>query len=227
MVERKTIFIIFLIFSFFILFKYSGLSRYITLEHLKQHIDQISIIVSKHYFLSVLIFILGYAITIMIAIPGFAPLTMVGGYVFGVGYGALYALIGSFSGSLISYVAVKLYLQGYILEHYRNTINRFTSYVSLYGISNTLLLLHFLTVIPFFLINAFAAVTGIPLKTFIWTTLLGSVPLVILYAFAGMKLQEIDNIKDIFSLPIILVFIILILIAIIPMIIRRLLIRSS
>jgi len=219
--KKHALIFILIIFSCFFLLKKSGIFQYVTLQSIQNHIDNFKLRVDQHYFLSIFLFICGYALTIMIAVPGFAPLTMVGGYLFGIWYGAFFALIGSFLGSMISYLAVKLYLRTYVLDHYRTSINRFTSYVEQYGLSASLLLLHFLTVIPFFLINAFAAVSEINITTFIWTTIIGTLPLVFLYAFAGQQLQEIDSIAEIFSPTIIFAFIILILLVLIPMFVRK------
>lgn len=183
--------------------------------------DSIALMVKKSYVLSVLGFIMFYTFIILLAIPAFAPLTMISGYLFETIPGALYALCGSFIGSVISYAAVKLYLQSYILEKYQKPISYFRKYVHRYGVSNALLLLHFLTIIPFFLINSFAAISDISLATFIWTTILGTLPLVVLYSFAGQKLHEIKVISDIFSPIIVITFVVLILISLFPMIFRH------
>jgi len=199
----------------------SGVLHYLSLASMKEYADSVASFVEKSYVLSVFYFIFFYTFIILLAIPAFAPLTMISGYLFGTVPGALYALSGSFIGSIISYMAVKMYLRGYIIQKYEGTIDFFGRCVNRYGIANALLLLHFLTIIPFFLINSFAAISGIPTTTFIWTTILGSVPLIILYSFAGQKLHEINTISEIFSLPIIITFVILVSIALLPMIFRH------
>lgn len=220
MTRRQVVIIIMLIISV-ILLKYSGVLHYFSLSSMQQYADSIASRVEKAYGLSVFCFILFYTFVILLAIPAFAPLTMVSGYLFGTAPGAFYALCGSFIGSIISYMAVKMYLQGYIIEKYESVISFFRKYVHRYGVANALLLLHFLTIIPFFLINSFAAISGISVTTFIWTTVIGSLPLVFLYAFAGQKLHEIKTMSDIFSPPVIIAFIALILIALFPMIFRH------
>jgi len=220
-VTQRHVLVLVIIIMSIITLKYSGVFSYLSISSMQKYADFIASFVERSYVLSVFGFILFYTFTVLLAIPAFAPLTMVSGYLFGTIPGALYALCGSFIGSIISYIAVKLYLQGYIVQKYHNAIEFFRRYVHRYGVANALLLLHFLTIVPFFLINSFAAISDVPITTFLWTTILGSLPLVFLYSFAGQKLHEIETIADIFSLPIIITFVVLILIALFPMVFRH------
>jgi uncharacterized membrane protein YdjX (TVP38/TMEM64 family) len=188
---------------------------------MQEHADLAVEFIEKNYFFSALLFIICYSLIIMIALPGFAPMTMLSGYIFGTVPGAIYALCGSFLGSIIAYSAVKIFLHDYIVSHYEHSIRLFSGYVHRYGVANAILVLHFLTVIPFFLINALAAIFGVSLYTFIWTTLLGCLPMVILFSFAGQELHEVESVSDIFSPTIIIIFMGLLLLAITPMIMRH------
>ncbi|MFI5333518.1 MAG: VTT domain-containing protein, partial [Candidatus Babeliales bacterium] len=97
---------------------------------------------------------------------------------------------------------------------------RFNEKIHVYGY-NYIIILHYLTVIPLFVINMCAALTPISLGHFVWITLLGSAPLYIVYALAGRELATISCVQDIFSAQIILACALLIVVALIPMLIKR------
>ena len=79
-----------------------------------------------------------------------------------------------------------------------------------------------LTVIPFFVINTLAGLADVPLFTFIWTTVLGSLPLLFIYSLAGRQLGEIEAVRDILKPHMVALLIILALLALLPMVIKRL-----
>ena len=95
----------------------------------------------------------------------------------------------------------------------RNNVQKF-------GVSY-LLMLQFLTLVPYFIINTVAAVAHVPVLTFVWTTAVGALPLLFVYSFAGRQLGAIQSMRDIVTLPMLLAFVLLAFIAILPMIIRK------
>jgi uncharacterized membrane protein YdjX (TVP38/TMEM64 family) len=79
-------------------------------------------------------------------------------------------------------------------------------------------MLQLLPATPTFLINTLAGLTSISLWTFVWTTFVGIIPGSLLYTYAGQKLYTITSLWDIFSVPVILIFVLLALSALIPVI---------
>lgn len=199
---------------------YSWVSRFISLEQLQAHSLAFKHYVGGHYLMAVLMYIGIYALTIAIGIPGVAPLSVLGGYLFGVFLGTAYGALGATVGSLIAFVVVRYVLRDWIKRKYGNKLEPFNKQMRKYG-ANYLLMVHYASIIPFFFINSLAAMADVGWWTFIWTTVVGFIPLAMIYSFAGRELATIKSLHDILSPPIIAVFFILIALAFLPIIIKH------
>lgn len=205
---------------FILLLRKFGVGKYFTLAALKEDSMYLKQLVEGYYLPSVLIYIASYALIIACAIPAVAPLTLLGGFLFKALPGFLYALIGATLGSIISFLFVRYVVSNLVRQRYRARLDKFNEQIKAYGYSY-LLTLQLLTVIPFFVINTLAGLADVPLLTFIWTTVVGSTPLLFIYALAGRQLGEIEAVRDILKPHIIVLLVILALLALLPMIIKR------
>lgn len=199
---------------------YSWLSKYVTLDQIKAHSMAFKAFVDVHYALAVLIYAGIYALVIAIGIPGVAPLSLLGGFLFGVLLGTFYGALGATIGSLVAFCIVRYVLRGFVRRRYGRQLSRFNVQMEKYG-ANYLLMVHYASVIPFFFINSLAALSGVSFWTFIWTTVLGFIPLAMIYSYAGRELGTIESIKDILSPPLMAVFGLLILLAFLPIVIKH------
>lgn len=199
---------------------FSWVSRFITLEQLQAHSIAFKYYVGQHYLAAVLMYIGMYALTIAVGIPGVAPLSILGGFLFGVLLGTTYGALGATMGSLIAFALVRYVLRDWVKRRFGNQFDKFNGQMRKYG-ANYLLMVHYASIIPFFFINSLAAITDVGWWTFLWTTIVGFIPLAMIYSFAGRELATIESIHDILSPPIITVFIILILLAFLPIVIKH------
>jgi len=197
----------------------SWFGRFITLEQIQAHSIAFKYYVGQHYLLAVLMYIAVYTLTIAIGIPGVAPLSLLGGYLFGVLLGTAYGALGATIGSLIAFLIVRYVLRNWVKRKFGNQLDGFNKQMQRYG-ANYLLMVHYASIIPFFLINSLAAVSDINWWTFVWTTVIGFIPIALLYSFAGRELATIRSVQDILTPPIITIFVILILLAFIPIVIK-------
>jgi len=193
---------------------------FFTLEQAKSQSLSFKEYADVHYGLSVAFYLLAYISIIAFGIPGVAPLSLLGGFLFGIIPGIIFSLIGITGGSLFSYFIMRNFLRKVIRRRYEQQLKKFDIQMERYG-SSYLLMIHFSTVVPTFVINALAALANISVTTFIWTTLVGSFPLSTIYVIAGQQLSKIKTIGEIFSPTIILLFVILILLAVVPFIVRK------
>ena len=173
-----------------------------------------------NYYGTVIAYILLFIVMIGLSIPGSAALTLLGGYLFGVFYSIIYSFTGSLLGSLTAFLIFRYGIANTMYERYAARIEIFKTQMNRYGVSY-LLMLHFLVVVPYLVINALAALSGISVWTFIWTTTVGGLPIICVYSFAGKQLSYINEISDIFSPTVILAFLMLIGLALIPIIIKK------
>lgn len=198
----------------------SWLSRFITLEQIQEHSMAFKAFVGQHYFVAVLMYIALYAVTIAVGIPGVVPLSLLGGYLFGVLFGTVYGAFGATIGSVIAFVIVRYLLRDWVARRYGYRIEGFNKQMRKYG-ANYLLMVHYASVIPFFFINTLAAISDVGWWTFLWTTVIGFIPLAVIYSFAGRELGSIKSVQDIMSPTIIGVFILLLLLAFLPIVIKH------
>lgn len=197
----------------------TSIGECISLEWVKMHSASLKESVDNNYPLAVCLYCLIYASIISFGIPGVAPLTILGGYLFGL-FGILYALIGATLGCLGGFFIMRYVFGRTIRRRYAHQLERFQRLMKRYGASY-LLMIHYSTVVPFFIVNTLAALADVPIFTFVWTTIVGSIPLLSIYVLAGRQLAKLTSLKDIFSPAVIVVFILLAILAVVPVLIKR------
>jgi uncharacterized membrane protein YdjX (TVP38/TMEM64 family) len=199
---------------------YVKYSDYFTLQKLQENHRSLTEFVQANYLISVIIYIGIYSLLIACGMPIIMPIAMVGGFLYGFFWGLLYAQISCLIGSIISFLVLRYVIAHWIASWHNERIMKFNEQVKKYGYSY-LLMLHFLSVIPLFVINLLAAVANVPLITVIWVTIVGALPFNALCVFAGRQLSTIHSFKDIFSPTIIILLAILALLALAPLLIRK------
>jgi len=217
----RLLFFLGVLITLFIAVRYTHLHHYFSLAALQDENHFLRVMIKQNYYAAVAVYLLIFTAVIALAIPGSPALTILGGYLFGALEGGAYALMGSVAGTTISFLLFRYVLDRYVGVWYGDRIEQFKKQISTYGASY-LLMLHFATVVPYVVITTLAAATEVSLFTFVWTTTLGSIPIVSVYAFAGKQLSYIRSVGDIFSPAIIFAFMLLVLLACMPIIIRKL-----
>ncbi len=217
---KRALIIGFVVIAVIVLFRYLEIGNYLSLEQLQVNKAYLKQLVAYHYLKSVFIYISIYIVVVAMALPAFTPLTIIGGFLFGLVPGLLYAAISATAGSTISFLVMRYVMKNTIQQKYGHKLEKFNERITSHGVASYLLTLQLLTVIPYFIINALAALADVPFITFVWTTLAGSFPLLFVYTFAGRQLCVVESLGDIFSPSVILLFVLLILLALLPMFLR-------
>lgn len=218
---KKTFIFLALIAGFIFLFYYLQLSEYFTLKKLQEHHFLLKNFVQSHYIFSVLIYMCVYSILIACGLPIIIPLSLLGGFLYGILFGVICAGASCLIGSIISFLVLRYVVVHWVAHWHNERIEKFNQQINKYGY-NYLVMLHFLSVIPLFVINLLAAIAKVPLITVIWVTIIGTFPLNLLCVIAGKQLSTIKSFKDIFSPTIIFALIILACIAFAPILIKKL-----
>jgi uncharacterized membrane protein YdjX (TVP38/TMEM64 family) len=203
-----------------LLFRYFNIGDYFTLAKIQGERVHLSTLVEQNYLRAVLVYMLIYIAIIAGGFPVVAPLTLVGGFLFGAIYGTLYASVAATIGTTLTFLVVRYLIAHTLRGKYGVKLEKFNERLKSYGHSY-LLTMNLMGLIPFFVIATLAGLTDVSIITFAWTAFFGSLPLIAIYAFAGKQLGTMTSFSDIFSPQIIIAFILLGLIALIPMIIRR------
>lgn len=201
---------------------YLQLYSYFTLASLQSQRLVLADAVVRNYWQAVAIFMAIYAAVIALAIPGVPPLTMIGGFLFGLIPASIYATVSATLGTTISFLLIRYVLSNVIRGKYAQKLERFNEKIASNGAASYLLTLQLMGLIPYFVINTLAALANISTITFMWTTCVGSIPIIMIYAFAGKQLYMIESARDIFSPSIIAVLVGLIVISLMPVLFKRL-----
>lgn len=199
---------------------HGGLADYLSLSRIKEHSDHFTHLVKNHYVWSSILYITTYIGTVLCGLPATIPLTILGGYLFGLWWGTLYAIIGATTGSIAYFLLIRYVLSKKATEKYADRLMHFKQLMLTHGPSY-LLFLHFITIVPYIVINTLAALAQVRLSTFIWTTIVGAIPSLVLYSFAGKQLGVLESTEDILKPQFLLLFLVLAIIALIPIIIKK------
>jgi len=197
-----------------------GIPNYFTLMYIKQRLVHFEAAVAQNYFWSVLVYLVSCTAAVIACIPIIGLFAMVAGFLFGYWEGLFYTIIASTVGSVTFVVLARHMLASLLQGRYAVQLARFNKKVAQYGY-NYLVALHLSTVAPFCLINSLAALAGVPLYAVAWTTMIGAVPSLFLYSFAGRKLSAISSARDIFTPDIVSLLLILAFLALLPTIVRH------
>jgi uncharacterized membrane protein YdjX (TVP38/TMEM64 family) len=217
---QKALFVGFMLGSAIVLVWYLGLHNYLTLAALQENRAYLEAAVQTNYVRAVVTFIAIYIAVIAVAMPGVPPLTMIGGFLFGFIPGGIYASIAATAGTSISFLLIRYVLSGVIRGKYAEKLERFNEKISSHGVVGYLLTMQLIGVIPYFVINTLAALTDVSFKTFLWTTYVGSLPIILVYAFAGRQLYLVESVSDIFSPSIIALLVFLVVLTLMPLFLR-------
>ena len=172
---------------------------FFSLETIQRHRTELLNAVEHHYVLSVIVYILAYILLTLSSLPVPGVLTMVGGFMYGLVWGMVFANIAAFSASILIFLIVRHVIGKRLQERYSKRFKRFNNQIGKHGASY-LLLIQLIGIFPYFVV-AFAAgmITQISLLTFMWTTAIGILPGSYIYAFAGQKIGTINKVSDIFT----------------------------
>lgn len=199
---------------------YSGAGHYMTLENMHKQSEHIQVMLQESYMKAVMYYMLLFTLCIALTLPFVGPFAILGGYLFGLFPGFLYALVAACVGSTCSFLIIRYLLSSLIRNRYKTKLERFNEKIKVYGFSY-LLTLQLLSVIPYVVINTLAALADVPLSAFLWTTIVGSVPLIFIYTLAGRKLGTLQSMSDILSADMLLLLILLACLALVPMILKK------
>ena len=218
--SKRRIIIVFIFIALIIIGQYIGFNTLFSLENIKEKKDYLFNVVQQNYFKSVIAYISFFIVCSFLSIPITIMLNLLAGFLFGGIIGALYVNIGTTIGGTLSFLVFRYLLGVYIQDRYKDQLKEFNTHIEKEGY-RYLLMVQIFPATPTFLINSLSGLTTLRLWTFVWTTAVGIFPGSLIYTFAGQQLGKIESTKDIVSWPIILSFILLSLLAILPLVMRK------
>jgi uncharacterized membrane protein YdjX (TVP38/TMEM64 family) len=202
------------------------LGRHLTLSALKANKDALRSYTDSHYATTVIIFIAAYCLQTALSLPGAVIFTLTGGFLFGTIWGTVYVNIGATSGAVLAFLTARYLFRDAVERRFGVRLDAIQRGFS-HNAFNYLLTLRLIPLFPFFLVNLAAGLTRIQLSTYTVATAIGIVPASIVYANAGSQLGRIESLTDIASPRVLGAFVLLGLLALVPVAYQRLRRRPS
>jgi len=167
-----------------------GLHRYLSFEVLREHREQLLLLVDQHPALAPLAFIAVYAAVIALSVPGGAVLTIAGGFLFGVVAGSFYVVVAATLGATVVFLIAKTALGDLLRAKAGPRIRRMEEGFREDAFSY-LLVLRLIPIFPFWLVNIVPAFLGVGVGTYVLGTFLGIIPGSLVFASVGNGLGTV------------------------------------
>lgn len=201
-------------------FFYFDLQRFLTLTALKANRQLLLDYYTAHKLVTVAGFMAFYIVQTALSLPGAAVLSLAAGAIFGSIMGTLYANVAATIGATLAFLVTRYLLRDVVLNRFGARLEGMNRELEERGF-NYLLFLRLVPLFPFFLINLAAGLTRLPLRTFLFGTMLGIIPGGFVYVNAGASLATIDSLSGIASPRVLGSFALLGLFALLPVIYNR------
>jgi uncharacterized membrane protein YdjX (TVP38/TMEM64 family) len=203
------------------------LDRYLTFEALAQNRQWLLGQVASLGIAAPILFALVYAAAAALSIPGAIILTLAGGFLFGVAVGGLAVVIGATIGAAIIFTVAKTALGESLRAKAGPFIQKLEAGFRKDAFSY-LLFLRLVPIFPFWLVNLVPAFLGVSLRVFVTATFIGIIPGSLVYTWVGSGLGAVfdrgeePDLRIIFEPQIIGPIIGLAVLALVPIVIKRL-----
>ncbi|MBH0203533.1 MAG: TVP38/TMEM64 family protein [Nitrospira sp.] len=201
-------------------FFYYDLGRFLSLTALKDNRDSLLAFTEANFVAAVGIFIAAYVIVAGLSLPGAVILTLAGGFLFGAVGATLFVNIGATTGATLAFLTARYVLRETVEQKFGKWLGPFQEGFTKNAFSY-LLTLRLIPLFPFFVVNLVSGLTRVNVGTYVAATAIGIIPGSFVYAYAGRQLGTINSLKEIASPNVIGAFVLLGLLALVPVAYKR------
>lgn len=205
----------------------TGVDEYFSVATLREHRETLSGFVSERFVLSAVLFCGIYAASTALSVPGGTLMTVSGGFLFGAPFGVIFSVIGATVGATLLFLAARTAFGDVLRARAGSGIDRMRAGFQKNAL-NYLLFLRLVPVFPFFLVNLVPAFLDVRLPIYVIGTFIGIIPGSLVFSLVGSGVDEIFDrgeelsLSSVFSVEMILGFTGLGLLALVPVIYKRL-----
>ena len=201
-------------------FFYFDLSRFLSLQALKDNRDYLLSFTETHSAAAAGLFVLTYVAVTGLSLPGALILTLAGGFLFGAVWGMLFVNLGATTGATLAFLASRYLLRDWVERKFGKWLVPVQKGFEQNAFSY-LLTLRLIPLFPFFAVNLVSGLTRVNVGTYVAATALGIIPGSFVYAYAGRQLGTINSLKDIVSPGVIGALVLLGLLALVPALYKK------
>ena len=203
------------------------IDRYLTLDALRDNRAALLAFVEVNGVLAACAFVLAYAAVVALSVPGAAIMTLAGGFLFGEVLGASLTVIGATLGATLLFLIARSAAGDFLRQRAGPFLARMSE-----GFSKDaffyLLFLRLVPAFPFWAVNLAPALLGMRFLPFVIATALGIIPGTVVYTAFGASLGHVFDaggqvdLKTVFSPTLIAALIGLGVLALAPVVLKRL-----
>lgn len=199
----------------------AGGANELSLEFIASHRAEIEAIVENNFLLAGLVYTGTYVLLLGLGMPFGALMSVIGGFFFGLYSGMAVVMISAMLAASLTYWMGRRLLYGFLKRRYERRVSAIEREVQKEGVYY-LLAMRLSSVLPFFWINLLFGASGIGWFSYLWPTFIGLIPGTLVYLNLGRSLSNLESIEGLFKVEIAISFLLLGLIAILPVVVRKL-----
>ncbi len=201
-------------------------------QELREHRGALLDFVADHAVFAGVAYAVVYALAIALSVPGGAMMTIAGGFIFGWWLATVYVVFAATVGA----TALFLVARGAVGNRFRARAGPWMAKMEAGFQENALsylLMLRLIPVFPFFVVNLVPAFLGVTVRTYVIATFFGIIPGCIVFSSVGNGLGAVldaggtPDVGIIFEPTIILPLIGLVVLAVMPVVYKKLRARKS
>ncbi|MBI3937380.1 MAG: FAD-dependent oxidoreductase [Betaproteobacteria bacterium] len=172
--------------------------RYFTLEFFKAQQAVINAFRDVHPLATGAAYFATYVAVTGLSLPGAALMTLVGGAIFGLAWGAVIISFASSIGATLAFLASRFLLRDAVQARFGESLKSVNAGVAKDG-AFYLFTLRLVPAFPFFVINLVMGLTPIRTWTFYWVSQAGMLAGTLVYVNAGTQIAKIESLSGILS----------------------------
>jgi len=165
------------------------LGDYLSFDALERNYETLLAHRDANWALAAAVYCAAYVGVVAFSVPGAVWLTLLGGFLFGIGPGAAMTVLSATLGATLIFLAARTALGGWLRARAEGWIGKLEAEFRA-GEVSFLLIMRLVPAVPFFVANLAPAFLGARLVNFVWTTLLGIIPGSLVYVSIGAGLGE-------------------------------------
>ena len=202
-------------------FVWLGGGDWLSLEMFQANRDRLLSFAQSHFWPFFILWGLLYAAAVAFSLPCAVLLSLVTGFLFGRWLGTVLIVLSATVGA----VAVFSLARYLFADAARRRLEESPAAAKILAgfeqdAAGYLLFVRLVPVFPFWLVNLASAFAPVGLRTYAWTTAVGIVPGSFVFANLGRSLGEVRSLQGLLSAPVLLAFVLLGLLALLPVLLR-------
>lgn len=177
------------------------LGQYLTLEYAQSQLSSIQDYKNENFVQTALLYFTGYVIATSLSIPGAVIITLLGGAIFGVFWGALLVSFASSIGATLAFLVSRVLLRDWVQRKFGDYLLPLNKGIEKDG-SFYLFSIRMVPLFPFFVVNLLMGLTAIRTTSFYLASQAGMLIGTIVYVNAGSELSQITSLSGLVSAPV-------------------------